>query len=248
MFSTWDSDLEGLSFEQLLLLFPDPRSMAPHNINAAGACAPSATKAQAMPRVGMSQSSPSLLSPSPMSKRTSNGISTSASGDTVEFVSRGCRGELPNTDLPKLYEILLHMNKDNLNTTLDKCYDLIAKPISRSKLIGVVKSFNDETSFIKTSKSMLDFGFPEGKECPLDTAFADEVLLTNIGTGKSKFKVLPIPPATTHILTVNPKDGVIKKKGTMSLNFNLKLRTTTKLSTVLTIEVEGIVRRFYLVN
>lgn len=45
----------------------------------------------------------------------------------------------------------------------------------------------------------------------MDSSFYYLTGFLHIGPGKAKFKVSPIPPATTHILTVTPKDAVLKK-------------------------------------
>lgn len=138
-------------------------------------------------------------------------------------------------------ELLIELTPENLSSTLEKCYDNQRQ--SKSKF----KKKEDQT-FLKVSKHLLDFGYPDGKLCPLDSELTDELALTNIGSGKAKFKVSPIPPATTHILTINPKDGILKKKQSMTITFKLKVRTTTKLRKVITIEAEGGCKYFVVIS
>jgi len=71
---------------------------------------------------------------------------------------------------------------------------------------------SEEPTYLKISKHLLGFKYPEGRLCPLNTELEDDVMITNIGPKKAKFKVSPIPPAPSHILTITPKEGVLKKK------------------------------------
>jgi len=163
------------------------------------------------------------------------------------YVYRGCKGELQGQDWQKMNDMLLELTPETLNSTLEKCYDIQRQPTSRSKLImNVLKS--DEQALFKISKHRLDFGFPEGTLCPLDIELTDEVTITNVGHGKAKFKVSPVPPATTHALTISPKDGIVKKKQAVTIQFKLRVRTTTKLRKVITIEAEGGCKYFVVIS
>eukprot|EP00026_Physarum_polycephalum_P007830 Phypoly_transcript_07898.p1 GENE.Phypoly_transcript_07898~~Phypoly_transcript_07898.p1 ORF type:complete len:379 (+),score=41.02 Phypoly_transcript_07898:156-1292(+) len=166
----------------------------------------------------------------------------------VSFVHRGCKGELVGQDWQKMNEILVELTPESLSATLEKCYDNQRNQIAqKGKLKSVIKK-SEEPTYLKISKHLLDFKFPEGRLCPLDTELEDEVVITNIGPGKAKFKVSPIPPAPSHILTVTPKDGVLKKKQSLTIQFKLRVRTTTKLRKVVTIELEGGCKYFMVVS
>lgn len=166
----------------------------------------------------------------------------------VTFVRRGCKGELVGQDWQRMNELLTEMTPESLTNTLEKCYDNQRNQIAaKSKLKNVMKK-SEEPTYLKVSKHLLDFKFPEGRLCPLNTDLEDDVVITNIGPSKAKFKVSPIPPSPSHTITINPKESVLKKKQSLTIQFKLRVRTTMKLRKVVTIELEGGCKYFIVIS
>jgi len=120
------------------------------------------------------------------------------------------------------------------------------KPRLVGKVVNSMKGVKEEV-VIKLNRSFIEFkgNNPQGL-VPVNKQMVEEVIITNMGNDKVKFRLLRGAPSKRYDINFNPKDGIIKKKLTQTVQIQLNIRSTTKMSHVVIFELEG-GQRFFIV-
>ncbi|EGG21095.1 RhoGAP domain-containing protein [Cavenderia fasciculata] len=196
-----------------------------------------------------------------------------SNGDPLfEQLARSYKCEFPTSSQEHVIMLNNLLTQENglLSMYLDKCHECVTTPTNplaqtsspsarRSIFVSAVKLMqnDNERPSIRLSKTLISYGANASKigvgsvEChpaPLNIELVSTITVSSTSSKKVKFKVLMGPPSKTHTVSVDPIEGVLKKKESCSMTIRLTLKTSVRMRRAIIVEVEGGLRHYIILH